>query len=52
MDVVESNKDSFWSPDGTRTYPVSSGNGSAWDGEIDYDGSNSISSGLEKMILP
>jgi len=46
--VVESNKDSFWSADGTRTYAISSGNGSAWDGEIDYDGSNSISTGLAK----
>ena len=46
--VVDSNKDSFWSADGTRTYALSSGNGTAWDGEIDYDGSNSISTGLAK----
>ena len=46
--VVDNNKDSFWSADGTRTYALSSSDNSAWDGEIDYDGSNSISSGRAK----
>ena len=46
--VVDSNKDSFWSADGTRTYALSSSDPTSWDGEIDYDGSNSISSGLAK----
>ena len=46
--VVDSNKDSFWSADGTRTYALSSSDPSSWDGEIDYDGSNSISTGLAK----
>lgn len=46
--TVDQSKDSFYSADGTRTYAVSSANESSWDGEIDYDGSNSISTGLAK----
>ncbi len=46
--TVDGSKDSFFSADGTRTYAVSSANVSSWDGEIDYDGSNSISTGLAK----
>lgn len=46
---TDSTKDSFWSADGTKTYAVSSSrNDNAWDGEIDYDGSNTISSGIAK----
>ena len=46
---TDSTKDSFWSADGSKTYAVSSSrNDNAWDGEIDYDGSNSISSGIAK----
>jgi len=45
-----STRDSFWSADGSRTYAVSSSNSSnSWPGEIDYDGSNSISSGKAKQ---
>lgn len=41
--TTDSTKDSFWSADGTRTYAVSSSqNNNTWTGEIDYDGSNSI----------
>jgi hypothetical protein len=46
-----STKDSFWSADGSKTYAVSSSTIGTWDGEIDYDGSNSISSGLAKNIF-
>ena len=46
-----STKDSFWSADGSKTYAVSSSTTGTWDGEIDYDGSNSISSGLAKNIF-
>ena len=46
--TVDGSKDSFFSANGTRTYAVSSANESSWDGEIDYDGSNSISTGLAK----
>jgi hypothetical protein len=46
---TDSTKDSFWSADGSKTYAVSSSrNDNAWDGEIDYDGSNLISSGIAK----
>ena len=46
---TDSTKDSFWSADGSKTYAVSSSrNDNAWDGEIDYDGSNSISTGNAK----
>ena len=46
---TDSTKDSFWSADGSKTYAVSSSrNDNAWDGEIDYDGSNNISSGRAK----
>ena len=45
---VDSTKDSFWSADGLRTYAVSAGNSNSWDGEIDYDGSNTIVSGIAK----
>ena len=46
-----STKDSFWSADGSKTYAVSSSTIGTWDGEIDYDGSNSISSGLAKNLF-
>ena len=46
--TVDNTKDSFFSADGTRTYAVSSASNSSWDGEIDYDGSNSISTGIAK----
>jgi hypothetical protein len=45
---VDSTKDSFWSADGSRTYAVSAGDSTSWDGEIDYDGSNTIVSGVAK----
>lgn len=45
---VTGDRDSFFSADGTRTYAVSSGNSPSWPGEIDYDGNNSISSGIAK----
>ena len=46
---TDSTKDSFWSADGTRTYAISSGrDDNNWDGEIDYDGGNSIVSGVAK----
>ena len=46
---TDSTKDSFWSADGSKTYAVSSSrNDNAWDGEIDYDGSNTISTGRAK----
>ena len=46
---TDSTKDSFWSADGSKTYAVSSSrDDNAWDGEIDYDGSNSISTGKAK----
>ena len=46
---TDSTKDSFWSADGSKTYAVSSSrNDNAWDGEIDYDGSNIISTGRAK----
>ena len=46
--TVDDTKDSFFSADGTRTYAVSSSAVGSWDGEIDYDGSNSISTGKAK----
>ena len=46
--TVDDSKDSFFSADGTRTYAVSSASVGSWDGEIDYDGSNSISTGKAK----
>jgi hypothetical protein len=47
--TTDSTKDSFWSADGSKTYAVSSSrNDNNWDGEIDYDGSNSIVSGVAK----
>jgi len=47
--TTDSTKDSFWSADGSKTYAVSSSrNDNNWDGEIDYDGSNSIVSGFAK----
>ncbi len=46
--TVTGSKDSFFSADGTRTYAVSSAAVGSWPGEIDYDGSNSISSGSAK----
>ena len=46
---TDSTKDSFWSADGSKTYAVSSSrNDNNWDGEIDYDGSNNIVSGVAK----
>lgn len=46
---TDSTKDSFWSADGSKTYAISSSrNDNNWDGEIDYDGSNSIVSGVAK----
>ena len=46
---TDSTKDSFWSADGSKTYAVSSSrDDNNWDGEIDYDGSNSISTGKAK----
>ena len=47
--TTDSTKDSFWSADGSKTYAVSSSrNDNNWDGEIDYDGSNNIVSGVAK----
>ena len=46
--TTDSTKDSFWSASGTRTYAVSNETIGSWTGEIDYDGSNSISSGIAK----
>ena len=46
-----STKDSFWSADGSKTYAVSSSTIGTWDGEIDYDDINSISSGLAKNLF-
>ena len=50
FESVNASKDSFWSFEGTtRTYAFSSGaTNNTWPGEIDYDGSNTISSGLAK----
>ena len=45
---LSSTKNSFFSADGNRTYAVSSGGTSSWPGEIDYDGNNSIVSGVAK----
>lgn len=46
---TDSTRDSFWSADGSKTYAVSSSrNDNNWDGEIDYDGSNLISTGVAK----
>ena len=50
FNVTTSTRDSFWSADATRTYALSSSNASSsWPGEIDYDGSNSISTGKAKQ---
>ena len=47
--ATDSTKDSFFSADGSRTYAVSSSqSNNTWTGEIDYDGSNSIVSGVAK----
>jgi len=47
--VTNSTKDSFWGAVGTKTYAISSSrNDNAWDGEIDYDGNNLISTGRAK----
>jgi len=46
--ATDSTKDTFWSADGSRTYAVSSGSDGGWNGEIDYDGGNSIVSGTAK----
>lgn len=47
--ATDSTKDSFFSADGTRTYAVSSSqSNNTWTGEIDYDGSNSIVTGVAK----
>ena len=45
---VNATKDSFWSADGSRTYAVSARGSNSWLGEIDYDGSNTIVSGVAK----
>jgi hypothetical protein len=47
--TTDQTKDSFWSASGTRTYAVSSSqSNNTWTGEIDYDGSNSIVTGVAK----
>jgi hypothetical protein len=47
--TTSSTKNSFWSADGGRTYAVSCSNANnVWEGEIDYDGSNSIVNGIAK----
>jgi len=47
--TTSSTKNSFWSADGSRTYAVSCSNANnVWEGEIDYDGSNSIVNGIAK----
>lgn len=46
--TVDDTKDSFFSADGTRTYALSSAAVGSWPGEIDYDGANSISTGIAK----
>ena len=47
--TTSSTKDSFWSADGGRTYAVSCSNSNnVWEGEIDYDGANSIVNGIAK----
>jgi len=47
--TTSSTKNSFWSADGNRTYAVSCSNdNNVWEGEIDYDGSNSIVNGVAK----
>ena len=55
-DSVDNSKDSFWSFDNSnssrRTYAISSSeNNNSWSGEIDYDGNNSIVSGIAKIVL-
>ena len=51
-DSVDNSKDSFWSFDNSnssrRTYAISSSDNNSWSGEIDYDGNNSIVSGIAK----
>jgi len=47
--ATDSTKDSFFSADGSRTYAVSSSqSNNTWTGEIDYDGSNSIVTGVSR----
>ncbi len=47
--ATDSTKDSFFSADGSRTYAISSSeSNNTWSGEIDYDGSNSIVTGVAK----
>ena len=41
-DQVNNSKDSAWSYNGTRTYALSAGASNRWDGEIDYDGDQTI----------
>lgn len=50
FESVNASKDSFWSFEGTtRTYALSAGaTNNTWPGEIDYDGSNTISTGIAK----
>jgi len=47
--ATDSTKDSFFSADGSRTYAVSSSqSNNTWTGEIDYDGGNSIVTGVSR----
>ena len=50
FESTNASKDSFWSFNGVgRTYAYSSGaSNNTWPGEIDYDGSNTISNGIAK----
>ena len=51
-DIVNNDRDSFWSAAGTRTYAVSSSNSSnSWPGEIDYDNSNEIVTGVGRNLF-